>query len=169
MGERVFSGADAFKLYDTYGFPIDLTREMVEEQGMTVDEDGFKTLMQEQKEPGPQGPGGPGRSGLGRHRVRQGHARDGVLGWAMTEARVLAVVAGQEPCWRLVAEDRGRDRTTLLRRDGRPGGRPRRGAASFGAGQKNKGRQVYALRPWMGGQVGDNPFFSPHRPGALRR
>ena len=37
-GERVFSGADAFKLYDTYGFPIDLTREMVQEQDMTVDE-----------------------------------------------------------------------------------------------------------------------------------
>ena len=49
-GETVFSGADAFKLYDTYGFPIDLTKEMVEEQGMTVDEDGFKALMKEQKE-----------------------------------------------------------------------------------------------------------------------
>ena len=49
-GETVFSGADAFKLYDTYGFPIDLTKEMVEEQGMTVDEDGFRALMQEQKE-----------------------------------------------------------------------------------------------------------------------
>ena len=42
--ETVFSGADAFKLYDTYGFPLDLTREMVEEQGMTVDEQGFKDL-----------------------------------------------------------------------------------------------------------------------------
>ena len=49
-GETVFSGADAFKLYDTYGFPIDLTKEMVAEQGMTVDEDGFKALMKEQKE-----------------------------------------------------------------------------------------------------------------------
>ena len=37
-GETTFSGADAFKLYDTYGFPIDLTAEMLEEEGMTVDQ-----------------------------------------------------------------------------------------------------------------------------------
>ena len=48
-GERVFSGADAFKLYDTYGFPIDLTREMVQEQDMTVDEDAFQELMEQQR------------------------------------------------------------------------------------------------------------------------
>ena len=48
-GETVFSGADAFKLYDTYGFPIDLTAEMVEDEGMTVDEAAFAKLMQEQK------------------------------------------------------------------------------------------------------------------------
>ncbi len=48
-GERVFSGADAFKLYDTYGFPIDLTREMVQEQDMTVDEDAFQDLMEQQR------------------------------------------------------------------------------------------------------------------------
>ena len=48
-GERVFSGADAFKLYDTYGFPIDLTREMVQEQDMTVDEDAFQGLMEQQR------------------------------------------------------------------------------------------------------------------------
>ncbi|MBM6871519.1 alanine--tRNA ligase [Pseudoflavonifractor phocaeensis] len=48
-GETVFSGADAFKLYDTYGFPIDLTIEMVTEEGMTVDETGFHDLMEEQK------------------------------------------------------------------------------------------------------------------------
>ncbi len=49
-GETVFSGADAFKLYDTYGFPIDLTIEMAAEQGLSVDEEAFKALMQEQKE-----------------------------------------------------------------------------------------------------------------------
>ena len=48
-GELVFSGADAFKLYDTYGFPIDLTREMVQEQDMTVDEDAFQNLMEQQR------------------------------------------------------------------------------------------------------------------------
>ena len=48
-GECVFSGADAFKLYDTYGFPIDLTREMVQEQDMTVDEDAFQELMEQQR------------------------------------------------------------------------------------------------------------------------
>ena len=67
-GEKVFSGADAFKLYDTYGFPIDLTIEMVEEQGMTVDQAGFRQFMEEQK-------------------VRARKAREalGDLGWAGVE------------------------------------------------------------------------------------
>ena len=49
-GETVFSGADAFKLYDTYGFPLDLTKEMASDEGMTVDEPAFQTLMKEQRE-----------------------------------------------------------------------------------------------------------------------
>ena len=48
-GETEFSGADAFKLYDTYGFPIDLTLEMVADEDMTLDQEGFQKLMQEQK------------------------------------------------------------------------------------------------------------------------
>ena len=48
-GETQFSGADAFKLYDTYGFPIDLTVEMVADEDMTLDQDGFQKLMEEQK------------------------------------------------------------------------------------------------------------------------
>ena len=44
-----FSGSDAFKLYDTYGFPIDLTVEILEEKGFSVDMDGFKSEMEEQK------------------------------------------------------------------------------------------------------------------------
>ena len=48
-GETVFSGEDAFKLSDTYGFPLDLTADMAEEAGMTVDQEGFKKLLQEQK------------------------------------------------------------------------------------------------------------------------
>ena len=49
-GTLVLAGEDAFKLYDTYGFPIDLTREILEEKGMTIDEDGFSAAMQKQKE-----------------------------------------------------------------------------------------------------------------------
>lgn len=48
-GEKVFSGAEAFKLYDTFGFPIDLTAEMAEDEGMTVDRKGFDQLMEEQR------------------------------------------------------------------------------------------------------------------------
>ena len=66
--ELVFSGADAFRLYDTFGFPIDLTAEMVAEQGMTVDEAGFQQLMQEQKQ-----------------RAREARKALGDLGWAGVE------------------------------------------------------------------------------------
>ena len=97
-GETVFSGADAFKLYDTYGFPIDLTAEMVDEQGMRVDEDAFQKLMQEQKT-----------------RAREARKALGDLGWAgvefgkempatefvgydrmETEAKILALVSDEE-------------------------------------------------------------------------
>ncbi|WP_300297831.1 alanine--tRNA ligase [uncultured Intestinimonas sp.] len=67
-GETVFSGADAFKLYDTYGFPIDLTKEMAQEQGLTLDEESFQKLMQEQKE-----------------RARKAREALGDLGWAGVE------------------------------------------------------------------------------------
>lgn len=48
-GKKVISGQDAFKLYDTYGFPIDLTKEIIGEKGFSVDEEEFKVLMNEQK------------------------------------------------------------------------------------------------------------------------
>ena len=67
-GEKTFSGADAFKLYDTYGFPIDLTAEMVEEEGMSVNQDEFKALMEEQ-----------------RVRARKAREALGDLGWAGVE------------------------------------------------------------------------------------
>ena len=97
-GEKVFSGADAFKLYDTYGFPIDLTIEMAKEESMEVDLEGFKALMQEQKE-----------------RAREARKALGDLGWAgmdfgqeipetafvgyentETKAKILAIVAEDE-------------------------------------------------------------------------
>ena len=49
-GRTVLSGEDAFKLYDTYGFPLDLTIEILEEKNFTVDEEGFKACMKEQRE-----------------------------------------------------------------------------------------------------------------------
>ncbi|MBO5178647.1 MAG: alanine--tRNA ligase [Lachnospiraceae bacterium] len=49
-GSTVLSGDDAFKLYDTYGFPIDLTEEILAEKGFTIDMDGFKKSMQVQKD-----------------------------------------------------------------------------------------------------------------------
>ncbi len=97
-GVAVFSGADAFKLYDTYGFPIDLTIEMCDDEGMKVDEDGFKALMEEQ-----------------RVRARKAREALGDLGWAgiefgksvpdtefvgydksETEAKLLAIVSENE-------------------------------------------------------------------------
>ena len=48
--KKELSGADAFKLYDTYGFPLDLTKEILEEKGFTVDETGFAAAMKEQKD-----------------------------------------------------------------------------------------------------------------------
>ncbi len=67
-GEKTFSGTDAFKLYDTYGFPIDLTAEMVEEQEMQVDQKAFQALMEEQ-----------------RVRARKAREALGDLGWAGVE------------------------------------------------------------------------------------
>ena len=97
-GESVFSGADAFKLYDTYGFPVDLTVEMCADEGMSVDEEGFRKLMEEQ-----------------RVRARKAREALGDLGWAglefgkdipetvfegydkdSVEAKVLAIVADGE-------------------------------------------------------------------------
>ena len=49
-GRNVMDGEDAFRLYDTYGFPLDLTKEILEEKEFSVDEDGFNAAMQKQKE-----------------------------------------------------------------------------------------------------------------------
>ncbi len=48
-GQTVLDGASVFKLYDTYGFPVDLTKEILEEKGYTIDEDGFKAEMEQQR------------------------------------------------------------------------------------------------------------------------
>ena len=49
-GVKVLSGEDAFKLYDTYGFPVDLTAEILEEKGFTYDEAGFESCMEAQRQ-----------------------------------------------------------------------------------------------------------------------
>ena len=48
--KKILDGQDAFKLYDTYGFPLDLTKEILEEKGYGIDEDGFHAAMEEQRE-----------------------------------------------------------------------------------------------------------------------
>ena len=48
-GDKTLKGADVFKLYDTYGFPVDLTKEILEEKGYSIDEAGFKACMEEQR------------------------------------------------------------------------------------------------------------------------
>ena len=63
-GKSELPAEDAFKLHDTYGFPIDLTIEILEEQGMTTDRDGFDALIQQQKE-----------------RSREDRKRMGDVGW----------------------------------------------------------------------------------------
>ena len=97
-GQTVFSGADAFLLADTYGFPIDLTAEMVEDEGMTVDMDEFTRQREEQ-----------------RVRAREARKALGDLGWAgidfgkdmpatafvgytalETEGKILAIVSEDE-------------------------------------------------------------------------
>ena len=108
-GETVFSGADAFKLYDTFGFPIDLTAEMAADEGLTVDEEAFRKLMQEQKE-----------------RAREARKVLGDLGWAGVEfgkevpstefvgydltacnATVVALVCDDELCGQMEAGSDG--------------------------------------------------------------
>ena len=49
-GSRTLEGKEAFVLYDTYGFPLDLTKEILEEKGYSIDEDGFKACMEEQRQ-----------------------------------------------------------------------------------------------------------------------
>ena len=101
-GETVFSGADTFKLYDTYGFPIDLTIEMAQDEGMTVDQNAFQALMEEQ-----------------RVRARKAREALGDLAWAgidlglddanptvftgydknlTDQGKILAIVTDGEPC-----------------------------------------------------------------------
>ena len=70
-GNSTVCGEDAFKLYDTFGFPVDLTREICEESGLTIDEEAFQNLMKEQKK-----------------RARE--ARGNISGWADSDSELLS-------------------------------------------------------------------------------
>ena len=72
-GKTTLSGDDSFRLYDTFGFPIDLTREIAEEAGLSLDDDRFNALMKEQ-----------------RNRARQ--ARANISGWAGTDKTALSAI-----------------------------------------------------------------------------
>ena len=95
-GGHVFDAADAFALHDTYGFPIDLTLEMASEHGLQVDEEGFRRLMQEQKERAR----ADAKSKKGGHadiKVYQGLAADGLTeftGYAelQTSSQIRAII-----------------------------------------------------------------------------
>ena len=108
-GETVFSGADAFLLSDTYGFPIDLTVEMLEDEGMTVDMDKYVACREEQ-----------------RVRAREARKALGDLGWAgidfgsevtatdfvgydvnNCDAQVVAVCVGEEVTGSIAGGEKG--------------------------------------------------------------
>ena len=78
-GESILSGDDTFKLYDTYGFPVDLTREIAEEAGLAIDNDRFVALMQEQ-------------------RTRAREARANISGWANASGSLAADLPKTDFC-----------------------------------------------------------------------
>ncbi|MCJ2147491.1 alanine--tRNA ligase [Bacillus sp. B19-2] len=78
-GNRIISGEDVFKLYDTYGFPVELTEEYAEDEGMEVDHDGFEREMDKQRERARQA-----RQDVGSMQVQGGALRD-----IMTESEFI--------------------------------------------------------------------------------
>ncbi|MCU5702974.1 alanine--tRNA ligase [Bacillus wiedmannii] len=105
----VISGVDAFRLYDTYGFPIELTEEYAEEAGMTVDQEGFESEMEKQRE----------RARAARQDVDSMQVQGGVLGevkvasefvgygTVATESNVVALVKNGEYTDSLQAGEEG--------------------------------------------------------------
>ena len=87
-GENVLSGEDCFKLSDTHGFPIDLTREILEEKGMTVDEEGYYKCMEVQRTTAREARGGSKYMGADEtvfHRIDKEFTSE-FLGYDTTEA-----------------------------------------------------------------------------------
>lgn len=97
-GSKEISGDDAFRLYDTYGFPFDLTEDFAAENGMTVDRAGFDEAMEQQRERGR-----GGRRETGSMKVQGGPLSDFTVksefvGYneLVTESQITAIVAGDE-------------------------------------------------------------------------
>ena len=91
-GGGVVSGADAFRLHDTFGFPLELTRELAAERKLTVDEEGFRTAMAEQKERSR-------RATPLRFAITKDTPKSEFSGYdeLTTETRVLAIRLGGDP------------------------------------------------------------------------
>ncbi len=96
-GQTAISGADAFKLYDTYGFPFDLTEDYALENGLTVDREGFDAAMQEQRERGRLG-----RNSSGGMKVQGGvlselEAKSEFIGYEQltVQSTVAAIIADE--------------------------------------------------------------------------
>ena len=94
-GNSELSGEDAFKLYDTFGFPIDLTREIVEESGLSLDHETFLSLMNEQRARARAARGSIGGWASGSASLLDGIAETEFVGYTETEctAKVLAIIA----------------------------------------------------------------------------
>jgi len=109
-GAKVLSGENAFKLYDTYGFPLDLTRDILEEQGFDVDEEGFNACMKQQKE---QARNARGKSDndawKSNELVFENVPATKFVGYDETicEAKVLAIVAEGEISGEILAGQKG--------------------------------------------------------------
>ncbi|MBQ1954569.1 MAG: alanine--tRNA ligase, partial [Clostridia bacterium] len=106
-GKTVFSGDDAFRLYDTYGFPVDLTIELLDEAGIALDREGFDALMTEQKErsraataaAGDFGWAGQGTGGIEKETEFVGYAEK------KCDAEVIFIIADGESRGNIVAGD----------------------------------------------------------------
>ena len=99
-GKTSLSGADTFKLYDTFGFPIDLTREIAEEKGLTIDDEAFTALMKEQKDRARAARGNISGWSDSSKSLLENLPETEFLGYgaAACEGKVLSIFAGDESC-----------------------------------------------------------------------
>ncbi len=95
--KKIISGEDVFKLYDTFGFPLDLTREIIEEKGLGIDEETFKTLMQEQRERARAARGNISGWSASSKDLISGIEKTEFVGYTDTaaEAKVLAIIVDE--------------------------------------------------------------------------